>query len=220
MAARCPGPRMADPSRKTAGTSSLVAKPLTHEKAQVGPSDAALVVAARAGEGWAQEALFRRHARMVNGLAYRLLGRDDELDDLVQTAFMAAFRDLGRLAEPQAFGAWLASIVVRTTHKLIRRRKMLSRLGLREPAHVELDTLLGNSLPPPVSSELREIYRVLDALPTESRIALVLHRVDGMSIPEAAERMKLSVSTVKRRLRIAEAEIERHKTQAARGLEP
>jgi RNA polymerase sigma-70 factor (ECF subfamily) len=194
----------------------MVAKPLTQEKAHAGPSDAALVVAARAGEKWAQEALFRRHARMVNGLAYRLLGRDEELDDLVQTSFMAAFRDLGRLAEPQAFASWLASIVVRTTHKLIRRRKMLSRLGLREPAHVELDTLLGSSVPPPVHSELREIYGVLDALPTEARIAIVLHRVDGLSIPEAAERMSLSVSTVKRRLRVAEAAIERHKSAALR----
>jgi len=152
---------------------------------------------------------------MVNGLAYRLLGRDDELDDLVQTSFMAAFRDLHRLTEPQAFASWLASIVVRTTHKLLRRRKMLTRLGLREPANVELDSLLGSSLPPPMHAELREIYTVLEALPTEARIAIVLHRVDGLSIPEAAERMQLSVSTVKRRLRVAEAEIERHK-QAGR----
>jgi len=201
---------MSEPTRKLAGTSSLV-KPVAQEKAHPGPSDAALVIAARAGEKWAQEALFRRHARMVNGLAYRLLGRDNELDDLVQTAFMAAFRDLDRLAEPQAFGSWLSSIVVRTAHKLLRRRKMLTRLGLREPANVELDTLLGSSLPPAVHSELREIYGVLDALPTEARIALVLHRVDGLSIPEAAERMGLSVSTVKRRLRLAEAEIERFK---------
>jgi len=205
---------MSEPTRKLAGTSFPV-KPVAQEKAHAGPSDAALVVAARAGEKWAQEALFRRHARMVNGLAYRLLGRDNELDDLVQTSFLGAFRDLDRLAEPQAFASWLATIVVRTAHKLLRRRKMLTRLGLREPANVELDSLLGSSLPPGVHSELREIYGVLDALPTESRIALVLHRVDGLSIPEAAERMGLSVSTVKRRLRIAEAEIERFK--AAQG---
>lgn len=205
---------MSDPSHKTAGTSFAV-KPVAQEKAHAGPSDAALVVAARAGEKWAQEALFRRHTRMVNGLAYRLLGRDDELDDLVQISFMGAFRDLDRLAEPQAFASWLASIVVRTAHKVLRRRKMLTRLGLREPAQVDLDSLVGSSLPAPVRAELREIYSVLDKLPTESRIALVLHRVDGLSIPEAAERMKLSVSTVKRRLRVAEDELEQVK--AAQG---
>src|SRR6266513_458158 len=61
-----------------------------------GPSDAALVVAARAGEAWAQEALFRRHARMVNGLALRLIGRDADLDDLVQEAFAQALGSLDR----------------------------------------------------------------------------------------------------------------------------
>src|SRR5436190_20397911 len=98
-------------------------------QSEAGPSDAALVVAARAGEKWAQEALFRRHARMVNGLAYRLLGRDQELDDLVQESFLAALRSLDRLAQPQAFAAWLGSIVVRSSHKLLRRRRMLTRLG-------------------------------------------------------------------------------------------
>ena len=48
-----------------------------------GPSDAALVVAARAGEHWATEALFHRYVRTVNRLALRLMGRDVDVDDLV-----------------------------------------------------------------------------------------------------------------------------------------
>ena len=43
----------------------------------VGPSDAALVVAARAGEEWAFEALYRRYADMVHGLVFRLTGGRD-----------------------------------------------------------------------------------------------------------------------------------------------
>src|SRR5437870_412973 len=80
-----------------------------------GPSDAALVMSARAGEAWASEALFRRHASMVNGLAYRLLGRDPEVDDVVQESFAQALGALDALKEPQAFASWMASIVVRTT---------------------------------------------------------------------------------------------------------
>ena len=176
----------------------------TRSKPENGPSDAALVVAARAGEQWAQEALFRRYSRMVNGLAFRLLGRDEDLDDLVQDSFLSALRCLDRLAEPQAFASWLGSIVVRSAHKLLRKRKLLTRLGLRKPSAIDLDQVVSPAAPPSVGAELRKLYGCLERLEPEARIALVLHRVDGMSIPEVAGQMRLSASTVKRRLKVAE----------------
>ncbi len=169
-----------------------------------GPSDASLVASARSGEKWAQEALFRRHARMINGLAYRLLGRDDEVDDLVQDAFLAALRSLDRLENPQAFSAWLCSIMVRTAHKTLRRRSMLTRLGLRRSTVIDPDAVVGRTAAPDVCAELHAIYAVLDRMAPEVRLALVLHRVEGLSVPEVAERMDMSVSTVKRRLCVAE----------------
>jgi len=171
-----------------------------------GPSDAAFVVAARAGEDWAREALFRRYARMVYGLAYRLVGRDEELDDLVQDCFVQALAHLGRLTEPQAFGAWLTSVVVRTTHKTLRRRALATRLGLRsrrEP--VEVDSLVARAAPPDVMAELRAVYALIEKLPARARVALVLRRVEGMSQDEVAAAMGVSVSTAKRA--IVEAEL-------------
>jgi len=174
-----------------------------------GPSDAVLVLAARAGEDWAREALFRRHAPMVNGLAYRVMGRDEDVDDLVQDSFVQALRGLDRLAEPQAFAAWLGSIVVRTASKVLRRRKLLRRLGLRsnEPP-IDTDSLLGRGTPPDAAVELRAVYALVDALPVEQRVALVLRRVEGLGLEEIAAAMKLSLATVKRRLADAEAALE------------
>ena len=106
-----------------------------------GPTDAALVVAARAGESWAQEALFRRHARMALGLAHRLLPRDEEVDDIVQDCFVSALKRLGSLDNPQAFAAWLGSIVVRTVGKRLRRRRLMTRLGLRAPEEIDPDAI-------------------------------------------------------------------------------
>ena len=170
----------------------------------LGPTDAALVVAARAGEAWAQEALFRRYSRMVNGLAFRILGRDADVDDLVQDSFLEALRSLDRLDNPQAFASWLGSIVVRTAGKRLRRRSLLNRLGLRRAAPIDADTVFSRDAPPDVRAELRRIYGVLDELHHEARLALVLHRVEGMSLPEAAESMGVSLSTVKRRIQSAE----------------
>jgi RNA polymerase sigma-70 factor (ECF subfamily) len=174
-----------------------------------GPSDAALVVAARGGEAWAQEALFRRHARTAIGLAHRVLPSDDDVDDLVQDVFVAALQRLGTLQNPQAFEAWLCSIVVNAASKRLRRRRLLTRLGLRDREVIDADAIVAPTASGEVAVELRRVYRVLAHLPAEQRVALVLRRVDGMEIPQIAEAMGLSASTVKRRLKAAEEWLER-----------
>jgi RNA polymerase sigma-70 factor, ECF subfamily len=174
-----------------------------------GPTDAALVVAARAGESWAQEALFRRHARMALGLAHRLLPHDQEVDDIVQDCFVSALKRLGSLDNPQAFAAWLGSIVVRTVGKRLRRRRLMSRLGLRAPEELDPDVIAAPSVPGDVAVELRRVYSVVASLPAQARVALVLRRVDGLEVPDIARRMGISLSTVKRRLKMAEELLER-----------
>lgn len=169
-----------------------------------GPTDAQLVIAARGGEAWAREALFRRYTRMVNGLAWRLMPNDAELDDLVQDVFVQALSSLPKLTEPAAFGSWLGSIVVRTAHGKIRRRRMLTRLGLRRDTPIDPDTVVSEAAPAHAAAELKAVYAVLGTLPSEARVALVLRRVEGMKLEEIAVAMDLSLATVKRRLEAAE----------------
>ncbi|MGI8671444.1 MAG: sigma-70 family RNA polymerase sigma factor [Luteitalea sp.] len=71
--------------------------------------DAALVIAARAGDRSAFDELYRRYVRMVHGV---LLGRStrDDVDDLVQDVFLTAWRRLSTLREPAAIGGWLHAI--------------------------------------------------------------------------------------------------------------
>ena len=168
------------------------------------PTDAVLVAAARGGERWAQEALFRRHAGLALGLAYRLLGNDADVEDVVQEAQFIVFTRLDRLKEPQAFASWLAGTVVRRVQQLLRHRRVLVRLGLREPRPVDPDLAIAASTPPEVSADLQRIYAVVDTLSTQARMVLLLRKVDGYSLPEIAELMACSLSTVKRRLTEAE----------------
>ena len=182
---------------------------ISSAKSGAGPTDAALVVAARAGETWAQEALFRRHARMALGLAHRLLPQDNEVDDLVQDCFVSALKRLSSLDNPQAFAAWLGSIVVRAVSKRLRRRRLLSRLGLRVPEEIDPEAIAAPSVPGDVAVELRRVYSVVAGLPAQARVALVLRRVDGLEVPEIARRMGVGLSTVKRRLKLAEEILER-----------
>ena len=172
-----------------------------------GPSDAALVVAARAGERWAQEALFTRYGRMVLGLSHRILAGRDDADDLAQDVFFYALSQLHTLKNPQAFAAWLSAIVVRTASKRLRRHRLLVRLGLRSKEAIDPETMVATGAPADVAADLLAVYRVLDQLDPEQRVALVLRRVEGLELREIALHMKLSIATVKRRLGAAEVQL-------------
>jgi RNA polymerase sigma-70 factor (ECF subfamily) len=164
-----------------------------------GPSDVALVVSARAGEEWASETLYRRHVGTVRGLLCRLLGGDSEADDLVQDSFVTALLSLDRLAEPARFSSWVCGIAVRKTGKLLRRRRLLARLGLRSGTSTEdLERVLAPSAPPDVVADLTAFFRQLERLPVDARTAIVLRRVDGATLEEVADLMGVSLSTAKR----------------------
>lgn len=173
-----------------------------------GPSDAALVVAARANESWAKEALFRRYAHLVNGLAFRVIGRDADLDDLVQDSFTEAWRSLHRLENPQAFSSWLSAIVVRTAHKMLRRRRLMTAIGLRHREPIDLDSLVSGNAPQDVQVELRAIYSLVETLSPSARLALLLRRVEGLSLDEVASMLGVSLATAKRRIAEAERQLE------------
>ena len=150
---------------------------------------------------------------MVNGLAFRIMGRDSDVDDLVQDSFVQALSGLEALKDPQAFAAWLGSIVVRTASKLLRRRRLLTRLGLRRVGEpVDVDALVGRLAPPDVATELRSIYAVVDALKVEERVPLLLRRVEGLGLEEIAATMGVSLATAKRRLAAAEQALARKLT--------
>lgn len=150
---------------------------------------------------------------MVNGLAWRLMPGDPDIEDLAQDVFIQAFDGLHRLTEPAAFGTWLGSITIRTAHKRLRRKRLKRRLGLARSEPIDVDSIISSEAPPDVASELRAMYLMLDTLPVEVRIALVLRRVEGLQLTEIAEQMGLSLATVKRRLEAAEAALALSKSE-------
>jgi RNA polymerase sigma-70 factor (ECF subfamily) len=168
-------------------------------------SDADLVRAAREGEAWATDALVRRHQRRLNGLAFRLIGRDADVDDLVQESFASALLSLDRLKDPEAFAGWLNAILVRTASKMIRRRRLLARFGLgRGSLEIDLDALVSPSVSPDDAAELRRLYTLAAELPAELRIPLLLQRVEGLELEEIRTLTGGSLATIKRRIQKAE----------------
>lgn len=175
------------------------------------PTDADVVRAAQAAELWAFEALYRRTAPTAYGVVRRLLGTDEDVDDVVQDAFIAAFGKIGSLRDPDAFRTWLLRIAVGKVSRVIRKRRVLAAVGLRSrESRVDVDQMLGPSAPPDVALELGRLYDAVVALPANDRIALVLRRVEGSSLEEIADLTSCSLATVKRRLARADAALAEH----------
>jgi RNA polymerase sigma-70 factor (ECF subfamily) len=145
---------------------------------------------------------------MVNGLAFRLLGRDSDLDDLVQESFAQAIGSLARLRSGETFPAWMSAIVVRTAHKLLRRRRLMTNLGLLRREPIDVDAIIARDTPQDVALELRVLYDLVERMPPELRIPLLLRHLEDASLEEIAHLTGVSLATVKRRLTKAQANLD------------
>ena len=151
--------------------------------------------------------VFRRYSPYVARVALRLLGNDSEVDDLVQDVFLEAHRGLSSLREAGALGGWLARICVRRATRRLRRRRLLALLSL--DAVAERDLPFDVSASPELRAEVARLYRRLDRLPVPERVAWLLRHVEGESLEDMVLLCGCSKSTVQRRLRSAEARLER-----------
>ncbi len=162
-------------------------------------NDSVLIERALAGDTFAENAIFRRHAPYLLNLAARLTRRISESDDIVQETFLTAFAKLGKLEKPEAFKLWLVRILVSKVRKTFRVRRLKAFFGMdsgREDATLLM--LAVHDANPDLRSELKEIDTVLQKMPIDWRTTWMFHRIEGMSIKETAETVNRSVATVKR----------------------
>jgi RNA polymerase sigma-70 factor (ECF subfamily) len=154
-----------------------------------------------AGRADAASALYERHVDGVQRLVFRLMGPDTELEDVVHDVFLRAFESIARLRDPAALRPWLIGIAIRVVRIRIQRRMRQRWLKIMPPESVpEVATTpdLG------IGEAMKDVYGILQQLPADERIALVLHRVEGLALEEAAANCETSVATFRRRLARAE----------------
>lgn len=154
--------------------------------------------------GYMSEAqLFKRFAPYVARIGLRLLGRESDVDDLIQEVFLAAFKQRDQLRDPTAAKNWLATIAVRTARRQLRRRRLRQFVGLDQggPA-LELPD---PQISPEKKALLARVYEILDNMGVERRLAWTLRYVEGEKLEIVAERCGCSLATVKRRIASAQA---------------
>src|SRR6478609_8530835 len=84
--------------------------------------DAAAVARARDGDQEAFRVLVDRHSRSIYRLAFRMTGRAEDAEDVVQEAFVRAYRQLSRFESRSNFATWLYRITFNCSIDYMRAR--------------------------------------------------------------------------------------------------
>jgi RNA polymerase sigma-70 factor (ECF subfamily) len=150
----------------------------------------------------------RRYSAYVATIAFRLLGRQDEVDDVVQEVFLGALKGLSALRDDGALRSWLATVTVRTARRRLRQRRWYSFVGLDDAPDYR-ETVAAPGASPEELATLARVYELLDTLPVDERVAWALRHIHGDGLEAVAETCGCSLATVKRRIQAAQSAIER-----------
>lgn len=165
-----------------------------------------LVERARAGDADAFDQLARGRIDSVYRVALAILGNGADARDATQDAFVAAWRSLPGLRDPDRFEGWLHRITVNAAKMVLRRRRGVREIHLLESA----DPPAGSRpLAPEVELTASAFDRAFERLSVDQRAILVAHHLDGHSVADVARSLGIPEGTVKSRLFAARAALQR-----------
>jgi len=136
----------------------------------------------------------------VYRLTFAILGNEADATDAAQETFVAAWRNVRRLREPDRFDAWLQRVAINTARMAHRARR---RRAVREIPASNVIGASGTPAVPTVEDDAIVLDRALERLPVEQRAILVLHHLEGKAVAEIADILEVPVGTVKSRLHTA-----------------
>jgi RNA polymerase sigma-70 factor (ECF subfamily) len=162
--------------------------------------DSAAVAQARAGDSEAFRLLVERHSRALFRLAYRMTGNEHDAEDVVQEAFLKAYRSLDRFEERSQVSSWLYRIASNCAFDVLRRRQRrdspVDSLDVEDAAEPE-ETLPGPDRLAEGSDVRRGLERALERMSARERAAFVLRHFEGRSVREIEEALGLDTTAVK-----------------------
>lgn len=164
--------------------------------------DAAIVRALRRGEPDAAERLVRAYRARALRLAARITGNRADAEEVAQDALWAAARKIHTFRGGSLFGSWLYRIVLNAAYQKVRSdRARRHEVGWEAAAPVDraADLEPGDEALSQVERRV-EVRRALMALPASHRDALVMHAIDGHTIPDVARSLGITPPAAKSRV--------------------
>ena len=163
-------------------------------------TDAELVDAAATGDVDAFAELSRRYRDAYTRFAVRMVGNRDEAEDVLQSAFIRAYRAIDRCRDASRFGAWLYQIVANECRTFVTRRARRERRLVRDEIRLN-EAAVGSGAE--ARDTIEDVQYALDQLDVEQREAFVMKYVEELSYDEMAEITGAGVSALKMRVKRA-----------------
>ena len=155
------------------------------------------------GDSSAFDTLFARHRDMIYTMLLKFSGNSDDVEDLMQEAFMKAYLKIGLYDAKYDFGAWIYAIARNTFVDFSRSRKSNALNSQNIP--LESGNATQTSAPTPedyiINAQQRaQIERYIAMLPEDYRQLFELRFIDEYSYEEIAEKLDMKLGTVKTRI--------------------
>jgi RNA polymerase sigma-70 factor (ECF subfamily) len=197
-------------STQTPGAPAESARPTPSGPRRPDP-DARLVEKLRREDLDAPDLLVATFGDRVYRLAIRITGNEQDAEEVVQDALWTAARKIGTFKGESAFGSWLYRITANTAYQKLRGRAAKKQEVPWEDLFPTFDELGQHVDPvsdwspkveePALQNELREVLAsAIHDLPDDYRTAFLMHDVEGLSNPEIAESLGISLPAVKSRV--------------------
>lgn len=167
--------------------------------------DPALLQAAHQGENSALEELLAAHREIVFRYGLRFCRTTEDAEDAVQETLWAAARSIGKFRRAAAITSWLFAIVRNTCHRLVRQHRGEEDLADVLPTLSDPRDLIED----PIAAEQIEriLANAISHLDADYREVILLRDVEGLTAPEAASHLSISVHALKSRLHRARSEL-------------
>lgn len=157
-----------------------------------------------AGDESAFKSLFDLYKSKIYNTAAGFLTNESEAEDITQEVFIQVFKSIRHFKENSKLSTWIYRITISKCLDLLRKKKAKKRFAfitdIFEKEAKDKDETFVNYEHPGVEAENRELskilFREIDKLPENQRIAFVLNKVEQLSYAEISEVLGTTVSAV------------------------
>ncbi|THU39920.1 RNA polymerase sigma factor [Niastella caeni] len=154
-----------------------------------------LVERCKQGDPQSFHTLYRQYSKAMYNTSLRIVNNSADAEDVLQEAFLDAFRSLHDFHYRSTFGAWLKKIVINKSINILRKR----RNGLVDMESTELQAVAEDEPmnENEVQYKVEEVKRMITKLPDGYRTVLSLYLLEGYDHEEISQILNISHNTVR-----------------------